>query len=833
MNYLTDFSFLCELAKHKQKITYARITALSFDESPIEKIEGKVTSGSINVDGGSAMRRTCSLSLISEGVNINNFVWTLNTKFKLEIGVYNFVNQTDYPEILWFPQGVYAITSFSTSISTSSISISISGKDKMAFLNGEISGHFGQTTILDSIEEWDEQLQAFRKRKYELKFVIKDLVYTLGNEKLENIYINDLDENSLKMLKYIGQSKLYIKQKVDSSDWKPVEGIKGYTIISSDLEALKVNEEWEIGTIPNLEDFLEFSIGDTSSELGFSAFGNNDIVNRQPLFYSNEEHFLLYQLSYGDIAGYEATPMVFNDDLIAQPGETITAMLDKITAMLGGSYEYFYDLYGHFIFQKKKTYLDTSWSPLSFYLDGDTYTVNQNEEEYVFEFTNNELISSISINPGIDKVKNDFIVYGQTKNKHPIHLRYVIDKKPERYVTWDWRTYLASNEAIGDNTGRPDKDGKINGESAGSYVNWEANNDSSNLPTVSQKIYKTKSQTFFSMATYNFKKVNDNIKLGPDDGKKQELLRVGRYLKLGDSVHKIIGIENTGLGTRKRILLDDPHNNLKTGRYEVLYYDANEKANNIISDATVEFYVDWRELLYQMAKDFHAHGQDSDYIYQMRLRNPELFAKGKTGYEQYYTDIMGFWPDLYRYKTKVMDESLGYEVESEVVGWNLERLADPTSMLYWLEFIEGNSQFEAISVPNIGDRTKVASNKKSTVLFEPNVPPLLFYTSELVPATTLTYSPIKLSEDLQTAFSLASFPTAAKTVMDDELNNFTSFTRSLNLTSVPIYSLDVNRKIKISTDKVRGQFLINRLTIPLNYNGMMSINLSEITDSLF
>lgn len=127
----------------------------------------------------------------------------------------------------------------------------------------------------------------------------------------------------------------------------------------------------------------------------------------------------------------------------------------------------------------------------------------------------------------------------------------------------------------------------------------------------------------------------------------------------------------------------------------------------------------------------------------------------------------------------------------------------------------------------------MASNKKSTVLFEPNVPPLLFYTSELVPATTLTYSPIKLSEDLQTAFSLASFPTAAKTVMDDELNNFTSFTRSLNLTSVPIYSLDVNRKIKVSTDKVRGQFLINRLTIPLNYNGMMSINLSEITDSLF
>jgi hypothetical protein len=34
-----------------------------------------------------------------------------------------------------------------------------------------------------------------------------------------------------------------------------------------------------------------------------------------------------------------------------------------------------------------------------------------------------------------------------------------------------------------------------------------------------------------------------------------------------------------------------------------------------------------------MAKDFHAHGQDSDYLYQMRLRNPSLFLSGKSGYE--------------------------------------------------------------------------------------------------------------------------------------------------------------------------------------------------------
>jgi hypothetical protein len=197
-----------------------------------------------------------------------------------------------------------------------------------------------------------------------------------------------------------------------------------------------------------------------------------------------------------------------------------------------------------------------------------------------------------------------------------------------------------------------------------------------------------------------------------------------------------------------------------------------------------------------------------------------MFSNGKSGYEQYYTDIKGFWPDVYR-------------DENGETGWNLAKLADPNTMLYWLEFLDDNSQFEAISIPNIGDRTKVASNKKSTVLFEPNVPPLLFYITETVPATTLTYTPIKLSEDLQTAFSIASFPTAAKTIMDEELNSFTSFTRSVNLSTVPIYNLDVNRKVRIATDEVRGQFIIDRLTIPLSYNGMMSISLNEITDSLY
>jgi len=143
---LLDDEFVVALLEQRQRELYARVISLTVDEEPIEYIEGKVTSGSINIDGNSSVRRSCSLSLIAEDVNITDYYWGLNTKFKLFIGLKN--NLTNefsskdsiYPEIVWFPQGTYVISSFSTSLSVNSCTISISGKDKMCLLNGELGG---------------------------------------------------------------------------------------------------------------------------------------------------------------------------------------------------------------------------------------------------------------------------------------------------------------------------------------------------------------------------------------------------------------------------------------------------------------------------------------------------------------------------------------------------------------------------------------------------------------------------------------------------------------------------------------------------------------------
>ena len=101
MNYNKDF--LKQLDLQKNKKVYARVTSLTLEELPLETLEGRITSGSINVDGQSAVRRTCQLSFVvpKDEAKISNYLWGLDTKFKLEIGVENTI-EPNYEQIIWF-----------------------------------------------------------------------------------------------------------------------------------------------------------------------------------------------------------------------------------------------------------------------------------------------------------------------------------------------------------------------------------------------------------------------------------------------------------------------------------------------------------------------------------------------------------------------------------------------------------------------------------------------------------------------------------------------------------------------------------------------------------
>jgi hypothetical protein len=52
---MSNLEFLQLLHEQRERTTHVRLTALDREDRPIEAIEGLATSGSINIDGKSAM----------------------------------------------------------------------------------------------------------------------------------------------------------------------------------------------------------------------------------------------------------------------------------------------------------------------------------------------------------------------------------------------------------------------------------------------------------------------------------------------------------------------------------------------------------------------------------------------------------------------------------------------------------------------------------------------------------------------------------------------------------------------------------------------------------
>jgi hypothetical protein len=80
----------------------------------------------------------------------------------------------------------------------------------------------------------------------------------------------------------------------------------------------------------------------------------------------------------------------------------------------------------------------------------------------------------------------------------------------------------------------------------------------------------------------------------------------------------------------------------------------------------IDYYVkymkyDWRELIYQMALDYFKYGYtNSNFSHYVAQANPEYYPTGITGYEVYYTDMQGFWRELYHPGVLSEEVSEGY-----------------------------------------------------------------------------------------------------------------------------------------------------------------------------
>lgn len=226
--YLNDMNFLTQLDKLHMRVQYAKIILLSFkDEEPIKEIQGSITSGNLSVNGSSAIRRTINLTMLASIDNsnledIDNEI-SINKKIKVLIGYDNpLKSYKNYGDIIWFPCGLFVLSSANISRSTSGWNISITGKDKMCLLDGTAGG-----TLPASIT-FHESLVQLDNGDVEIQYptifqIIYEAVNHWGGEAIENIIITDIDEEIKMLVRYMGDKPVYFSNDYQSLSFEAQE----------------------------------------------------------------------------------------------------------------------------------------------------------------------------------------------------------------------------------------------------------------------------------------------------------------------------------------------------------------------------------------------------------------------------------------------------------------------------------------------------------------------------------------------------------------------------------------------------------------------------------
>ena len=758
--------FLTTLCEQKQREIFARIILLTWDEKPLEQIEGSITQGSVNIDGRSAVRRTCSLSMVPQTQEFRSYQWTLNSKFQLEIGLKNNID-SNYSDIVWFKQGMFVLTSFNSSQSTNNFTISLQGKDKMCLLNGEVSGNLESEVDFGTIEEENQEGQ-WTIRKLPIIEIIRNAVHTYGGEPIHNIIINDLDTYGVELLEYRHDTPLYLYKKEG-------ETIYSNALLENDAKIYNNNTQ----SLKDLTDeYLE--------QLVTGMAGN---TNPKSVQYDNK-NYIFTKIQYGDTAGYRTTDLVYAGDLVANIGDNLVSILDKIKNMLV-EFEYFYDIDGRFIFQKKQSYLETMWSPLS--------AASQKPSELgafsnsVYSFKGLSQVTAFNNSPNINNVKNDYSVWGTRKGVSgadiPIHMRYAIDIKPIQYTSVEVseKDVEDYNEKYGT---------KLEGQKKTRYATFGV------APVDWREI-------IYQMAI-------DHFKYGHLDDFELKL----QAANPNEYPNGITGYEQYYidlLGFWRQLYISRK----ELGQYQQDVRDLKDEKKNIEFDLG-----NWYDSLsapnYTLnvssdpEKRIQAQKEIDDINQTIKEMQQELDACNQAIEEkeniiaQYYTDE-----------------------KSQYYLWNKEVIEHPETLNFWFDFLDTTGELEQFNVKTIGNRPKVVNDNNVKSIYYRDTPEVIF-TSNLEAEDQITGFKYIQVPGIDYMFSISAQGKSAKERVDELLYEHGYCSESISITSVPLYFLQPNTRISVQDNEnnINGDYIISQMTIPLTYNGTMSITATKAVENI-
>ena len=702
------------------------------------------------------------------------------------------------------------------------------------------------TDDYDSTAVYYTKDSIIEQKKLTIKEIILQAVHTYGKEAYQNIIVNDLDDCGLELLQYRGDKDLYLLYDENALIYDQMTFQTNYEL--GVLIKPKPSEENKdkIYTIGDLQPGV-FNTGIDSFNEDRWQFQNivedgKTVVHSVTKISNNSstDEGLTYDSS---AIGYRVTELIYAGDLVCSIGESLTSVLDKIKNMLG-AFEYFYDINGKFIFQAKKIYANSSWNSL-IQTDGNIFARDMIEDSpYSYSFENVNLIQKFTNTPSINNVKNDYSIWGTRKSvsgaEIPIHARYAIDKKPIAYTSIS----VSTKEATDLMNKFPDLYKKLSAveQTSKRYVIKKENDNDIEcdwreiIYQMALDYYKYNQWANFSNKIVEANK-KDNLYMSGSTGYEQyyiDLQGFWRQLYNPDAENEVIFDTEGGLYEQEKFYLVNIPTDGDGEKTAAEIFD-NNKIHYFIPDENRKLYSSAEKEEYKADQEYYTNVSGNNNLYAS-----ELYRMGYRWDE--FKQLETFSCDYYLKPPSNVDiNDLDLTIYStDKYYWNKNVVQAPALLNFWFDFYEGDDILQQYQVSSIGDRPKVVNDSKITSVYYSEVPQVIFVRPDETQTLDIDqrksgYTYLFLAEEYADYFEISSRGKSAEDEMTELFNKHSYCTENISITTIPIYHLEPNTLIHLKSDEnhINGKYQISKLTIPLSYNGMMTISATKIVDAVY
>lgn len=156
---------------------------------------------------------------------------------------------------------------------------------------------------------------------------------------------------------------------------------------------------------------------------------------------------------------------------------------------------------------------------------------------------------------------------------------------------------------------------------------------------------------------------------------------------------------------------------------------------------------------------------------------------------------------------------------------------EPENLNFWFDFLDLDGVLNDYSCRAIGARPKAVNDKDVKSIYFRSTPTIIFYENALEKTTHTGYRYFQVS-DIESMCSVSTQGKSAKEAVDQLLYNHSYALESVSITAIPIYYLELNTRVNIHDERagISGDYVVTKMTLPLTYNGTMSMTATKAVD---